>query len=53
MQMTMLHGIHKKLYGLPIRSRINYKILLFVHKSLEGDGPEYLSAMLYMPTPTT
>ena len=31
-----------KLHWLPVRERINYKILMYVFKCLNGMGPEYL-----------
>ena len=36
----------KKLHWLPVRSRITFKILLTVYKTLNGKGPKYLSDML-------
>ena len=44
------HLIH--LHWLPIKSRIEYKILLMVYKCLHGEGPKYLSSLLeeYHPT---
>ena len=41
-----LGDILKKLHWLPIRERINYKILLLVYKSLNGMGPKYLQDLL-------
>ena len=34
------------LHWLPIRYRIQYKLLVLVYKSLHGEGPEYLSSLL-------
>ena len=51
----VVYGLHKhdhlgdtlkNLHWLPIRERINYKILLLVYKSLNGMGPIYLQEML-------
>ena len=36
--------ILERLHWLPIQYRIQFKILLFVHKSLNGKGPEYISS---------
>lgn len=36
----------KNLHWLPIKSRINYKILLLVYKCLNGLSPDYLSSLL-------
>ena len=36
----------KNLHWLPIRQRINYKILLLTYKALNGEGPEYLKELL-------
>ena len=36
----------QKLHWLPVRERINYKILLIVYKCLNGMGPQYLTEML-------
>ena len=36
----------QKLHWLPVRERINYKILLIVFKCLNGMGPQYLSELL-------
>ena len=36
----------KKLHWLPVRQRINYKILLLTYKALNGQGPEYLKELL-------
>lgn len=42
----------KDLHWLPVRFRIQYKILLLVYKSLHGEGPDYLASILeeYHPT---
>ena len=34
------------LHWLPIKSRIKYKILLLVYKSIHGEGPSYLASLL-------
>ena len=36
----------KELHWLPIRQRINYKILILTHKCLNGQGPLYLKELL-------
>ena len=36
----------QKLHWLPIRYRINYKILMLTFKCINGIGPQYLSSML-------
>ena len=36
----------KELHWLPIRQRINYKILILTHKCLNGQGPQYLKELL-------
>ena len=36
----------KHLHWLPILSRIRYKILLLVYKSLKGSSPEYIASLL-------
>ena len=41
----------KSLHWLPISSRIDYKILLLVYKSLCGCAPQYISDMLQNYTP--
>ena len=41
----------KSLKWLPISSRIDYKILLLVYKSISGCAPEYISDMLQNYTP--
>ena len=42
----------KDLHWLPIKSRIQFKILLLVFKSIHGEGPAYLASMLeeYCPS---
>lgn len=42
----------KELHWLPVKSRIEYKILLLVFKCINGKAPEYLSSMIeaYIPT---
>ena len=42
----------KRLHWLPIRSRIDYKILLLVYKSLEKSAPSYISDLLLKYTPS-
>ena len=42
----------EKLHWLPVQSRINYKVLLFIYKCLNNIAPVYLSSLLlsYQPT---
>ena len=42
----------KDLHWLPVEKRIQFKILLFTYKSLNGHAPEYISNMLspYVPS---
>ena len=42
----------KELHWLPVKARIEYKILLFTYKSLNKLAPEYLSSLIsyYQPT---
>ena len=35
-----------KLHWLPVKSRIKYKILLLVYKTIHGEGPLYLASLL-------
>ena len=39
------------LHWLPIKQRVEYKILLYTYKSLHGEAPEYLSELLNPYTP--
>ena len=43
-------GVLKKLHWLPIKARIDYKVLLLVFKCLVGIGPSYLKELLSMKT---
>ncbi|KAF7659294.1 hypothetical protein LDENG_00000330 [Lucifuga dentata] len=38
--------ILKSLYWLPVCQRIDFKVSLLVHKSLDGAGPKYISHLL-------
>ena len=40
------------LHWLPVRYRIDFKILLFVFKALNGLAPQYLAELLHVRTPT-
>ena len=40
------HELPKELHWLPINQRHIFKILLLIHKSLNGKGPNYLKEML-------
>ena len=40
------------LHWLPIRSRINHKILTLVHKCIMGSAPEYLQNLLVVHRPS-
>ena len=42
----------KRLHWLPISSRIDYKILILVYKSLEKSAPSYISDLLLKYTPS-
>jgi hypothetical protein len=42
----------RDLHWLPIEYRINFKILLFVYKSLCGQAPEYLSSLIEVHRPS-
>ena len=42
----------KTLHYLPIRARIEYKILTMVFKCLEGCAPEYLKELIKLRRPT-
>ena len=41
----------RDLHWLPISCRIQYKLLMLVHKALHGTGPEYLWELLVMSIP--
>ena len=41
----------KSLHWLPVRSRIDFKVLLLVYKSLHGKAPEYITEMIIRYTP--
>ena len=41
-------GVLMDLHWLPIVARIDYKVLLFVYKALNGIGPSYLSDLLHL-----
>ena len=43
---TDLKPFYKKSHILPIQLRINYKLCLLVHKSLNGTAPKYLQSLL-------
>ena len=43
--------ILRQLHWLPIKRRIEYKILVLVHKALYGGTPEYLAALLQQYAP--
>ena len=45
-----ISGVLKKLHWLPIKARIDYKVLLLVFKCLVGIGPSYLKELLSMKT---
>ena len=45
-----ISGVLKKLHWLPIKARIDYKVLLLVLKYLVGIGPSYLKELLSMKT---
>ena len=45
-----ISGVLKKLHWLPIKARIDYKVLLLVFKCLEGIGPSYLKELISMKT---
>ena len=40
------------LHWLPVKSRIEYKILMMVFKCLHGEGPSYLTSLLEPHNPT-
>ncbi|XP_037548511.1 uncharacterized protein LOC119425058 [Nematolebias whitei] len=42
----------ESLHWLPVRFRINFKVLLFVFKCLHGLAPQYLSDLLQLYTPS-
>ena len=42
----------KQLNWLPVKSRIDYKILIITYKALFGNGPEYIRELLKFHTPT-
>ena len=46
--MTTILG---QLHWLPVRKRIEYKLLVFVHRALNDGTPEYLAALLLSSTP--
>ncbi|KAI5098689.1 hypothetical protein C0J45_10828, partial [Silurus meridionalis] len=51
---ALLSGCASKcisLHWLPIKSRIDYKILLLTYKALNGLAPQYLSELLYQYDP--
>lgn len=41
----------KELHWLPVKKRIQYKILLYVYKCINGSAPEYLSSLLALYCP--
>ena len=45
-----ISGVLKTLHWLPIKARIDYKVLLLVFKCLVGIGPSYLKELLSMKT---
>ena len=45
-----ISGVFKKLHWLPIKARIDYKVLLLVFKCLVGIGPSYLKELLSKKT---
>ena len=45
-----ISGVLKKLHWLPIKARIDYKVLLLVFKCLVGIEPSYLKELLSMKT---
>jgi len=40
------------LHWLPIQQRINFKLASLVHRSLHNAGPQYLSSLLHLYTPS-
>ena len=42
----------KTLHWLPIKHRIDYKIILLTYKCLHGQGPQYLSELLHPYQPS-
>ena len=44
--------IFKQLHWLPVKSRINYKILLLTYQCLNGTAPSYLQDLIVQYTPT-
>ena len=44
--------ILKQLHWLPVKSRINYKILLLTYQCLNGTAPSYLQDLILQYTPT-
>ncbi len=44
--------ILRSLHWLPVHQRIDFKILLFVYKSLHNLAPVYLSELLHLYTPS-
>ena len=51
-QRTHITPVSKLLHWLPIRLRIDFKILLLFFKSLNGLAPSYLSDMLHRHAPS-
>ncbi|KAI3360888.1 hypothetical protein L3Q82_012901, partial [Scortum barcoo] len=47
-----LHPFCKELHWLPIKYRIEYKILLYTYKSIHNLAPSYLSDLLHVVTPS-
>ena len=47
--------ILKQLHWLPVRQRINFKVLMLTYKSLNGFAPDYLRQLIpaYVPTRST
>ena len=43
--------LRRELHWLPVKYRINFRILTYVYKSLAGTTPEYLSELLSLTNP--
>ena len=41
-----------ELHWLPVEMRIQYKILLYTHKAIHGDSPQYIKDLVKVKAPT-
>jgi hypothetical protein len=51
-RMAHMQPVLKDLHWLPVRSRIEFKVLVLTYKALHGSSPSYISSMLNLYKPT-